>query len=72
MRGSIGGMRLIWHADSRAPTDLDDEALAALFRFGDGPLLRANFVSTLDGAGTGHDHHSGSINTLADNRVFAL
>ena len=34
--------------------------------------LRANFVSTLDGAATGGDHRSGSINTEADHVVFDL
>lgn len=65
-------MRLLWHADAhRRPTELDDQGVADLYAFGDGPLLRANFVSTLDGAGTGADHRSGSINTPPDNRVFA-
>jgi riboflavin biosynthesis pyrimidine reductase len=65
-------MRLLWHADSRPPSDLDEDALADLYRFGSGPVLRANFVSTLDGAGTGPDHRSGSINTPADTHVFGL
>lgn len=65
-------MRLLWHADSRPPTDLDDDALTELYRFARGPVLRANFVSTLDGAGTGLDHRSGSINTPDDTRVFGL
>jgi riboflavin biosynthesis pyrimidine reductase len=34
--------------------------------------VRANFVSTLDGAATGDDGRSGSINTGADRDVFAL
>lgn len=34
--------------------------------------MRANFVSTLDGAATGDDHRSGSINTDADHVVFDL
>ena len=34
--------------------------------------MRTNFVSTLDGSGVGADGRSGSINTPADNRVFAL
>jgi riboflavin biosynthesis pyrimidine reductase len=47
--------------------------LAALYAFPAGRRwLRANFVSTLDGAGVGADGRSGSINTPADNRVFAL
>jgi riboflavin biosynthesis pyrimidine reductase len=34
--------------------------------------VRANFVSTLDGAATGDDGRSGSINTGADRDVFGL
>lgn len=34
------------------------------------PWLRANMVSTVDGAGTGADGLSGSINNAADHRVF--
>lgn len=34
--------------------------------------IRLNMVSTLDGAGAGADGRSGSINTAADHRVFAL
>ncbi|WP_392542221.1 dihydrofolate reductase family protein [Oryzobacter telluris] len=34
--------------------------------------VRANFVSTLDGSAVGPDGRSGTINTPADNRVFAL
>jgi riboflavin biosynthesis pyrimidine reductase len=47
--------------------------LARLYRFPDGRRwVRTNFVSTLDGAGVGADGRSGTINTPADNRVFAL
>lgn len=35
------------------------------------PWLRANMVSTLDGAATGSDGRSGSINDPADREVFA-
>lgn len=34
--------------------------------------VRANFISTLDGAATGSDGRSGSINTGADRDVFGL
>ena len=34
--------------------------------------VRSNFVTTLDGSGVGADGRSGTINTPADNRVFAL
>jgi riboflavin biosynthesis pyrimidine reductase len=46
--------------------------LADLYAFPRGRWLRTNFVSTLDGSGVGPDGRSGSINTPADNRVFAL
>lgn len=47
--------------------------LADLYAFPPGRRwLRTNFVSTLDGSGVGADGRSGSINTAADNRVFAL
>lgn len=47
--------------------------LAGLYAFPAGRRwLRTNFVSTLDGSGVGADGRSGSINTPADNRVFAL
>jgi riboflavin biosynthesis pyrimidine reductase len=55
---------------------MDSEALALAYAY---PLLseeqiwvRANFVSTLDGAAAGDDGRSGSINTGADRDVFAL
>lgn len=65
-------MRLIWHSDGRPARDATEEVLRDLYAFGDAPLLRANFVSTLDGAGTGEDGLTDSINTGADNRVFSL
>jgi riboflavin biosynthesis pyrimidine reductase len=34
------------------------------------PWVRANMIATLDGAATGADHRSGSINHPADRRVF--
>ncbi len=36
------------------------------------PWLRVNMVSTVDGAGSGEDGLTGSINNAADQRVFAL
>ncbi|WP_315097236.1 dihydrofolate reductase family protein [uncultured Cellulomonas sp.] len=52
----------------------DEAELAALFT--DGPAggvhVRANMVSTVDGAATGADHVSGSINGPADYRVFRV
>jgi riboflavin biosynthesis pyrimidine reductase len=37
-----------------------------------GTWVRANMVSTLDGAAAGADGRSGSVNTPTDNRIFAL
>jgi riboflavin biosynthesis pyrimidine reductase len=51
---------------------LTASGLADLYAFPRGRWLRSNFVSTLDGSGVGPDGRSGSINTPADNRVFAL
>jgi riboflavin biosynthesis pyrimidine reductase len=55
---------------------LDDDALARLSTYPAQdevqPWVRVNFVSTLDGAATGADGRSGSINTGADREVFAL
>lgn len=55
---------------------MDSEALALAYAH---PQLspeqmwvRANFISTLDGAAAGDDGRSGSINTGADRQVFAL
>lgn len=66
-------------APSDDPPDgrLDGDALAGLYEYpavatGGRPWVRANFVSTLDGAGTGSDGRSGSINTGADREVFGL
>ena len=50
--------------------DLDDDALAAAYAPLATPWLRLNFVATVDGAATGADGLSGSINNPADNRVF--
>ncbi|MGZ4598906.1 MAG: pyrimidine reductase family protein [Oryzihumus sp.] len=75
-------MRLLLpHPD--APSDdegdgrLSPEALAELYEYPRSatrgvPWVRANFVTTLDGAATGSDGRSGSINTGADREVFGL
>ena len=75
-------MRLLFsHDDLRTWTPghegvMDPGALALAYAY---PKLsesqtwvRANFVSTLDGAATGDDGRSGSINTGADRDVFGL
>jgi len=55
---------------------IDAEGLALAYAYptlsGPDTWVRANFVSTLDGAATGDDGRSGSINTGADRDVFAL
>ena len=53
---------------------LDDASLSELYAEGprDGIWLRANFATSLDGAITGPDGRSGSVNTAADHVVFEL
>jgi riboflavin biosynthesis pyrimidine reductase len=46
--------------------------LAGLYAFPHRRWVRSNVVSTLDGSAVGADGRSGTINTPADNRVFAL
>lgn len=68
-------MRLLHHADSRSVTDLSRDDLIGLYRWpdnGTAPVVRSNFVSTLDGSVQGLDGRSGSINTESDHEVFAL
>lgn len=55
---------------------LDDPALTALYRHPQPAenmiMVRSNFVQSLDGSITGVDGRSGSVNTPADQQVFAL
>ncbi|WP_226343687.1 dihydrofolate reductase family protein [Agilicoccus flavus] len=53
---------------------VDDATLARLYAYppGAGSVVRSNLVSSLDGAAAGPDGLTGSINTAADRRVFAL
>lgn len=61
-------------------TEVDRSSLADLYAYPERPTggaagrpwLRANMVSTLDGAASGEDGRTGSINTEADRQVFAL
>lgn len=48
----------------------DGVSLEAAYAVDAEPWLRANMVSTVDGAGTGSDGRSGSINNEADHKVF--
>ena len=50
--------------------DLSDDELTAAYTPEREPWLRVNFVSTVDGAATGSDGLSGTINNDADKRVF--
>jgi riboflavin biosynthesis pyrimidine reductase len=55
-----------------SPTDLTDEDLTTLYAYPhDRFWVRANFVSTVDGAAQGSDHKSGSISSLEDQRIFS-
>lgn len=66
-------MRVLLDESGRVGADLDDDALAAAYASeADARVLRANMVSTLDGAATGDSGLSDSINDEADGRVFAV
>lgn len=51
---------------------LDTAALAAAYAVPRSPWLRANMVASLDGAATGADGRTGSINNAPDKRVYDL
>jgi len=72
--GHTGRMRLLVPGQTGLDpfTELDADGLAAAYRPPHEPWLRANMVTTLDGAATGPDGRSGSINTDADHVVFEL
>ena len=53
------------HAD-----EVSDEDLVRLYAAPSTPWLRVNMVSTVDGSATGESGRSGSINNVADKRVF--
>jgi riboflavin biosynthesis pyrimidine reductase len=65
---------VLLHADDASPTgrDVADADLAGLYATPDGPWLRANMISTLDGSATGPDGRSGTINNEVDHAVFAV
>jgi riboflavin biosynthesis pyrimidine reductase len=52
--------------------DIDDDALAGLYAPRPRRWLRANMISSIDGAATGPSGLSGSLNNPADHRVFAM
>lgn len=51
---------------------LDDGALGDAYAVPASPWLRVNMVASLDGAATGADGRTGSINNAVDKRVFDL
>ncbi|HCE60231.1 MAG TPA: hypothetical protein DER11_02170 [Janibacter terrae] len=67
-------MRILSADDAAVPCspgdEVDDATLDALYGH-TGDLLRLNFVTTLDGAATGGDGLSGTINSAPDHRGFA-
>jgi riboflavin biosynthesis pyrimidine reductase len=62
-------MRILTGPDGPAD-DVTDDDLRRLYAAPDGPWLRANMVSTVDGAATGESGKSGSINNHVDKRIF--
>ncbi len=65
-------MRVLIARDGGPLDNPDDERLRSLYAPPRLPWLRVNMVSTLDGAATGADGLTGSINDPADKRVFHL
>ncbi len=56
-----------------APNELSYDDLAELYAYpAEGRWLRANFVTSLDGAAQGGDSRSGSLSSKVDKRVFGL
>jgi riboflavin biosynthesis pyrimidine reductase len=74
MNATLWVMRLLLDSSStHAPgQNIDATALADLYVAPARRWLRANFVASLDGAASGADNRSGSINTKADHVVFDL
>ncbi|HKE66314.1 MAG TPA: pyrimidine reductase family protein [Micromonosporaceae bacterium] len=62
-------MRAVWPSPGIQP--LDDDALLRAYPVGDEPLMRANFVASVDGAVTA-DGKSGGLGGPADKRIFDL
>lgn len=56
-----------------SPNEVTPDDLVELYAYpSERTWVRANFVSTLDGAAHGADSRSGSLSTAADRQVFAL
>ncbi len=64
-------MRILAGGDAPTSPAVDDAAVERLYAWPGGGGVRVNFVSTVDGAATGADGLSGSINNAADGRAFA-
>ncbi|MFP5334800.1 MAG: pyrimidine reductase family protein [Actinomycetes bacterium] len=68
-------LHVLWPAERHGQVvepDETEEVLAGLYACPGPRWLRANMVTTLDGAASGGDGLSGSISTPADVRVFVL
>ena len=67
-------MRVLVDAVTGRPsgTALDDSELTEVYTVTTSSWLRVNMVASLDGAATGADGRTGSLNNAADRRVFAL
>lgn len=63
-------MRILTASGAPPAPGIDDVAVEQLYAWPDGGGVRANFVETLDGAATGADGLTGSINNEADGRAF--
>lgn len=61
---------LLPHGRPPIAPDPTEAELTELYAYPEGPWLRAGMIATLDGAATGPDGRSGSINGPADLRVF--
>ena len=68
MAGSTRAVPLPDHAERSSATTTWPSSTPTRARDG---WLRANFVSSLDGAAQGPDHKSGSLSSQADQKVFA-
>jgi riboflavin biosynthesis pyrimidine reductase len=66
-------MRALIDRVSEAPTaaeDISEDELRLLYAAPSAAWLRVNMVSTVDGAATGEDGLTGSVNNAADHQVF--
>ncbi|WP_018155966.1 dihydrofolate reductase family protein [Demetria terragena] len=65
-------MRVLINDTVEVPPSADPDAMVQAVYGSNGPLVRWNMVSTLDGSAVGADGGSGSINNAADFRVFGF